>query len=325
MGYGPEDEDEDEDEGARGASSGSKDESFPDEPRVSLDDPNYADVVLQHAVREAINVAALAPDSDSDAPEKEKPWALRSAPHALATVRRQGSLLRSYFNLIHDNLSYLAAWPIGAAIKPGDVGLLAGGAFIALTNLNNLGVNHRTSKFPLGEEAITISTRGTTRLTVEPIGAPTGDVDSAPATSRIEIRMRGREGEASLAHWQATERIVIDNMENVKESVLELVKNNRWPQDCVLITETQRARNGLILIAKDRESSVTCRINRAGRDVLSDPISSLDDPSLEISRTSGVAFHVVLKDEFTACMRASRIKRSFLGPDSSLTPVDRWE
>lgn len=313
-----------EDEGAQGAGSGSADESFPDEPRVSLDDPNYADIMFKRAVREALKAAELAPDSNSDGPEQEKPWELRSAPHALANVRRQGSLLRSYFNLVHDRLAWLAAWPIGAAIKPGDIGLLAGGAFIALTNLTNLGVLHETVEFP-EPGAVTLSTRGTTLRTLEPAREPADSPGGARATSRFQIEMLGREGEASLAHWQTTKRVVIDNMEQVRESVLELVRAGEWPQDCVLITETQRAHNGLILIAKDSESSVTCRINWAGPGVPPDPTAWLNDPSLEISKASGVAFQNVVKGEFTACIRASRIKRSWLGSDSSLAPVDQWE
>ncbi len=321
MGHDPAVDDDGEGAQGQGANSRSVPELFPEEPRISLDDANYSDVLLEHAAREAVNVASLSLEPDSGTPWKQ--WAIRSAPSVISTIRRRSSVLRGYFNLIQENLGYLPAWPIEAAIKPGDVGMLVGGTFIALANLENMGIKTRTSTSPAAE-TVTISTRGTTRLSVESTDLPTGDTISPPvAASQLEIRMRGED--SSLAHWEAMTRIGIDDMKSVEKAVLNLVKGGEWPKDGVLITEVLRARNGLILISNEKESLVKCQISRVGRDVVSDPISALADPSLRISSTSGVAVSLVLKEEFTACIRASRIKRSFLSSDSSLTTVDRWE
>jgi hypothetical protein len=308
----------------QGAGSGAAPEFFPEEPRVSLGDADYADVVLGNAFDQAVNVASLSVAEDSDEPQKR--WALRSAPYVLSAARRKGTWYRSYFNLVHESLSYLPAWPPGAAIEPGDVGMLAGGSFIALASLAEMGIRLSTSITPQAKADITLSS-GHSRFNVEPADDGDEPTDGAArpsaAASRIEIRLQGED--ASLAHWEGLTRVRIDDLPSVEKAVLALVREGKWPQDGVLVTEILRASNGLILISSEKESVVTCRVGRPRREVISDPISALGDPSLSISGRSGVAASFFTAGEFTACIRAIRIRRSFFSPAMSLAPVDRWE
>jgi hypothetical protein len=295
---------------------------FPEGPEVSLDDADYADRVLDHAVREATSLAALSLEEGVD--EASIGRTVGRSPFAQSASRRRGSALRGYFSLV-EQLGYLPSWPPGQIVKPGDVGILSGGNFAAVSNIRAMGVEFRTESIPDNSD-VTVSTANSIKLRLEEDDAPgSGIGGKSSVSSLVKIRMHGEE--AALAHWEMLDRSIIENIELVRRSVLDLASKGEWPQDCVLVTEVVRARNGLILVSNSKESAVTFRLKRASserRPEMSDLFSAMDNSSLSTSRDSGVVTWAS-EDEFIPCFKASRVRRGFLRASGDLVKVDRWE
>jgi hypothetical protein len=296
---------------------------FPEGPEVSLDDADYADRVLDHAVREATSLASLSLEEGAD--EASIGRTIGRSPLAQSASRRRGSALRGYFSLVQQ-LGYLPSWPPGQIVKPGDVGILSGGSFSAVSNIGAMGVEFRTESIP-DNSNVTVSTPNSIKLRLKEDDAPgAGITGKSYVSSLIEIQMRGEE--AALAHWEILDRSIIENIELVRRSVLDLDSKGEWPQDCVLVTEVVRARNGLILVSNSKESAVTFRLKRASserRPGMSDLFSALDNTPLSISSDSSVAVRWAAEGEFIPCFKASRVRRGFLRASGDLVEVNRWE
>ncbi len=283
--------------------------------QVPLEDENYANKLLDYAEREATKVASaeqIIPRPDFAG------WA----------GRRRGSIFQDYFRSIEQHLGYLPTWPPDHTFEPGDVGMLSDGSFIPVSHISAMGHPNtpRTILSQVPDVTVSTTPRSITLRVEEAQDATADDATGASnLSSRVKVRMQG-EG-ASLAHWRAVTVSSIENMESITRSVLGLVGRDEWSRDWVLVTHVMRARSGVILISGAKESSAEFQIARAragNHSVGLDPIAVLGNPSLRLVKTSGMAGSVVIKEGFTLCFKARRVRRGFLKESEELVRVAVW-
>ena len=294
-------------------SSGLDAEPFPEEPEVSLDDPDYANKVLGRAVRQATQITTaeqnrqLRPDSSwSQAPQSR-------------------SIFRSYSRLVRKDLGWSANWLPTSKLEPGDIGVISDGIFMRLSHISemgNLSLEQTTSSSRVN---VSLSGPGSVRfgLQEENDSYVKDDGEASNAPPRVEVRMRGEN--TVLAIWKdATVNSIADRL-TVFRSVVELVDKGEWSRELVLVTDVMQADSGVILISDADEASIQFRITLPGDATHSgelNSISVLSDSTLEVVHTSGMAMTFVLRDKFTPCFRASRVRKGFLGGSTKLVEVD---
>src|SRR5271157_5257792 len=102
-------------------------ELFPEGRGVSLDEANYAEIVLDRAVREGTEAALRSSEKSAD-------------DLSAKAGRRGGAIFRSYLRSIGERLGYLPTWPPDSIYEPGQVGILSDGVFVPVSHINAMGV-----------------------------------------------------------------------------------------------------------------------------------------------------------------------------------------
>lgn len=203
-------------------------------------------------------------------------------------------LHEGYTREIHDELGYLAAWPPGAQIALGDVGVVGGRRFRRLTSLSELGIGFTTSaKAAIGD--IEYATKGL----VEVSSRTEGELLTTSATL-VSITFAASGATFFQAGDCGTELIV-----NLPTLGRALARAPEWQRRYVVITEVVHSGPIAVLVSSEHGAKAELQ---ADSTIGSSLLASVK-AGLGFVAQKGFAAHLTKENGATPLFQAMRLRR----------------
>ena len=138
-------------------------------------------------------------------------------------------------------LGYLVSWPIGSAVRVGDIGSFDGVSFLRLAEMSALGMDMPPTEV-------------TTEALPSDLNYTTGDVSVVDTDPGVRIKFARAGGAFFLATGLSSHRT--SSLPQFEQQVLELVRAGKWQKEWNAVTETIKARQVLFFIADEEGASV---------------------------------------------------------------------
>ncbi|OXM59727.1 hypothetical protein [Amycolatopsis vastitatis] len=200
-----------------------------------------------------------------------------------------------YTREIHTALGYFAAWPPGAAITLGDVGLVSGRRFRRKTSLTELGVDFAVSSpTPIGD--LEYATKGS----VDVSSTAGGEV---PGTAAAKVLLNFSASGATFfqASGCATQTIV-----NLPALGRVLTRKHEWNRRYVVITEV--VRSGPIVVLVSSERGATAELHASATPTES-PLLGAARTGLDFTVRKGFAAHLASDSGASPLFQAMSLRK----------------
>jgi len=151
--------------------------------------------------------------------------------------RHEGAIIE-----ISRALGYLVSWPLGSAVRVGDIGFFDSGiSFVRLTQMSELGVDMPPTE--VVAEALPTDLKYTT-----------GEVSVVVTGPSVRIQFARAGGAFFLATGLSSHRI--SSLPQFDQQVEALVGAGKWQEEWNAVTETVKARQVLFFVADEKGASV---------------------------------------------------------------------
>jgi hypothetical protein len=211
-----------------------------------------------------------------------------------------------YTKEVHDQLKRYAAWLPTDHVAVGDVGQLQGNIFVRATDLKHLGISANVVKDPNTRATYKFMSAGAKEVAVD------ASASGVPASSGIgSAKLTIAFSSAHSVYFSLAKCVghAIDDLVDLGNKVLKLVRDEQWQLDYVVVTRVVTAGSATILQAEGRGASIELEGDASGL-----PVADLlkAGASVKVKSQNSVGLSVVAESELTPLLSLGKVKYSFL-------------
>ena len=216
-----------------------------------------------------------------------------------------------YTEEIREELDYVAMWLPSTVVHPGDVCDVKDDKIRVVSHLSEFGIEFEVVDMAV-ETGFDYSSKGEVSVQFKVKG------DAAPPGSELAVDEAG----VSMSFGRTNAVVLqlanctgqrLKSLHKVGQQVLDLHRDDAWPEGYVVVNETVTAGASTIVISNAKEASMDLVAKGA---VGSGPLQLASlDAGLETKRASSIGIQIVAKPGLTPLAQFAGVQRRFLRPD----------